>query len=111
MRRPSVSALAVLRALGAAGRLRLRLLVVMAGLTAVALLTSGPGLATAAGAPTVSNYTDPRISVPGGIAVGLDGALWFTNDVNIAIGRISTSGVVSNYTDPSIDGPIGIAVG
>ena len=40
----------------------------------------------------VTNYTDPGISVPNGIAAGPDGALWFTNNASSSIGRITTGG-------------------
>ena len=56
-------------------------------------------------------YTDPSMIEPAAIAVGSDGALWFVNNGNASIGRITTSGTVSNYTDPTIDGPIWIAAG
>ena len=43
--------------------------------------------------------------------MGADGALWFTNEGNNSIGRITTAGVVSNFTDPSISRPTIIAAG
>ena len=33
--------------------------------------------------------------------------MWFTNNTNNTIGRITTAGAVTNYTDPSINGPTG----
>jgi len=51
------------------------------------------------------------ISGPWGIAAGPDGALWFTNELNNSIGRITTSGTVTNYTDASINQPASIAAG
>ena len=42
----------------------------------------------------VTNYYDPSIDAPAGIAVGPDGALWFTNYFGNSIGRITTAGVV-----------------
>ena len=67
--------------------------------------------AGAAGNPggVVSKFTDPTIAIPGSIALGPDGALWFTN--YNSIGRITTSGVVTNYTDPTISDPEGIVAG
>ena len=64
-------------------------------------------------AGVVSNFTDPTINAPQGIAAGPDGSLWFTNSnaVTSSIGRITTAGVVSNFTDPSINNPWGIAAG
>jgi streptogramin lyase len=61
---------------------------------------------------TVTKYADPtRIKEPKGIVVGPDGALWFTNDGDDSIGRISTGGKVTHYSDPSIRDPWGIASG
>ncbi len=93
-------------------RLCLLSITVVAGLTAVAL-PAAAALVAAAGAPVgmVSNYTDASISFPTKIAAGPDGALWFTNQSNNSIGRITTSGVVSNYTDASISSYGGIAAG
>ena len=56
-------------------------------------------------------YTDPSLIEPAAIVVGSDSALWFVNNGNASIGRITTSGAISNYTDPTIDGPIWIAAG
>jgi len=46
----------------------------------------------------VSEYSGPSISSPGDITVGPDSELWFTNENNTSIGRITTSGVVTNFT-------------
>ncbi len=48
----------------------------------------------------------PETSVPGGIALGADGSMWFTDDgTNTAgrnlIGRITTSGVITEYPIPT----------
>ena len=59
----------------------------------------------------VSTCTDPSISDPYGIAAGPDGALWFTNNTNNSIGRITTDGVVTNFTGAGISGPTDIATG
>jgi virginiamycin B lyase len=59
----------------------------------------------------VTNYTGTGISSPEGIAVGPDGALWFTNNGNDSIGRITTAGVVTNYTGTGIYEPDGIVAG
>lgn len=61
--------------------------------------------------PLITNYTASTISGPGGIVSGPDGALWFTNDGNNSIGRITVGGKVTNYTASSISDPVGIAVG
>jgi streptogramin lyase len=51
------------------------------------------------------------VGSPDGIAVGPDGALWFTNHGNASIGRITTSGRITNYTGTGISGPDGIVAG
>jgi streptogramin lyase len=57
------------------------------------------------------SYTDTSLSEPVAIAVGSDGDLWFVNNGNNSIGRITTAGAISNYTDPTINQPIWIAAG
>jgi len=59
----------------------------------------------------ITSYSDPRINGPWGITAGPDGAVWFTNDGDNTIGRITTSGAVTSYSDPSISRPLGIAAG
>jgi len=66
---------------------------------------------TAGATDGVTNFTDPSINQPEGIAWGSDGALWFVNDANNSIGRISTSGAVTNYVSTAIDQPFEIAAG
>ena len=53
----------------------------------------------------------PASIIPEWITAGPDGALWFTNENNNSIGRITTGGVVTNYTDPSFNFPDGITAG
>jgi len=67
------------------------------------------GRITTAG--TLTDYTDPSISSPNQIAVGSDGALWFTNEETDSVGRITTSGTVTNYTGTGISEPFGITAG
>ncbi len=55
--------------------------------------------------------TYPGISSPLGIAVGPDGALWFTNTDDNSIGRITTGGINTNYTGIGIDDPTAITTG
>jgi streptogramin lyase len=62
-----------------------------------------------AGGGVITIY--PGVSQPWGITAGSDGALWFTNQNNNSIGRITTAGVVTNYTGAGISGPTGIAAG
>jgi virginiamycin B lyase len=56
-------------------------------------------------------YADPRIVKPSAIAVGSDGALWFTNTGSNSIGRISTDGQLTIFTDPGIKVPQEIVAG
>ncbi len=65
---------------------------------------------TAAGA-AVTQYPDPSIAYPTSIAAGPDGALWFTNNANNSIGRVTTGGMVTNYADATISKPTGIVAG
>lgn len=76
-----------------------------------ATVVMGASSASAANGVVVSNFTGRGINRPAGIVAGPDGALWFTNQDNNSIGRISTAGVVSNYTGVGIDDPFDIAVG
>jgi streptogramin lyase len=90
-------------------RVRLGLvLVVVAGVWGV--VSAAPAMA-ASPPGTVTNYTDPSIKVPYEITAGPDGALWFTNNGNNSIGRITTDGTVTSYSNPSIGQPEGIAAG
>ena len=66
-----------------------------------------------AAAPSVSirAFHGTDVSSPQGITVGPDGALWFTNEGDHSIGRITLHGVLTSYTDPSIATPTGITSG
>ncbi len=59
----------------------------------------------------ISIYTGSGIDGPQDITVGPDGAMWFTNEYNNSIGRITTAGTVSKFTDSTIDAPVGITSG
>jgi virginiamycin B lyase len=70
--------------------------------------------------PVISHYTDPSIALStiagAGIALGSDGALWFTNSgsgfsCGNSIGRITTVGTVTSYTGTGIYGPVAITPG
>src|SRR5260370_94098 len=69
------------------------------------------GTAAASGAGMVTIFTGTGIDNPAAIAAGPDAALWFTNQGNPSIGRITTAGKVTTYPDPSISLPYGIAAG
>ena len=45
------------------------------------------------------------MSVPMAITHGPDGALWFTDEGNNSVGRITTAGVVTMFSGSGIDGP------
>ena len=49
----------------------------------------------------VASFSGPGISAPIGIALGSDGALWFTNYDNASIGRITPDGAVTNTRAPA----------
>jgi virginiamycin B lyase len=73
-------------------------------------------LARARTSPTVGQITEyalPRPqSAPKSIAVGSDGALWFTEEQSNQIGRISTAGAITTYEIPAKNAtPWGIAAG
>ncbi len=53
----------------------------------------------------MTNYTGTGIGEPAGITAGPDGALWFTNEGDNSIGRITTAGQVTNYTGTGIGQP------
>jgi len=83
--------------------------VVLVGVPMLSLgLTVGPAAAVGV---TVTKFSATGISGPFNIAKGPDGALWFTNDGNFSIGRITTSGTVTHFTDASINAPFGITAG
>src|ERR1017187_5657992 len=81
------------------------------GLVVSSLVVPWVASTASASTPVVTNYTATSIDEPLGIAAGPDGALWFTNQANNSIGRITTGGVVTNYTGTGISGPNGITVG
>ena len=78
----------------------------------VSLEAGGAGVAEAAsasGAGRVTIYAG--LSAPAGITAGPDGNLWFTNNGNNTIGRITTTGTVTIYHRTSIDLPSEITEG
>src|SRR5579864_7314305 len=49
---------------------------------------------------------------PTGIAVGADGALWFTAEGTNKVGRITTTGTIAEYAIPTTNSaPVGITAG
>src|SRR5580704_1285952 len=81
-------------------------------LIAVALVTL-LGWSTGANAQAMSSTTIPtQKSQPFWIAVGPDGALWFTEFQGNNIGRLTTAGAITEYPLPSRgSGPSGIVAG
>jgi streptogramin lyase len=63
--------------------------------------------------PTINEFTIPTAnSLPFGITLGPDGALWFTENGGNKIGRITTAGAFTEYPIPTAtSGPQGIAAG
>jgi virginiamycin B lyase len=51
----------------------------------------------------VTTFAGSGINEPGGLTLGPDGALWFTNQRDNTIGRITIAGTVTDYTGPGID--------
>jgi streptogramin lyase len=86
-----------------------RFLVVTGLLVALGGLVAASSPAGASGG-NLSLFSGTGILYPQDITSGPDGALWFTNDGNDSIGRITTGGAVSNYrlSPPS---PSGITAG
>src|ERR1700683_235542 len=77
---------------------------------AAALIFTLPMVSLAQSA-AIANYSITDVGADG-IAVGPDGALWFTGAVTSTIGRITTSGEVSVYPTPTFSSyPEGIAPG
>lgn len=64
-------------------------------------------------APSVSvrMFADAAVQGPEGIALGPDGAMWFTNAVGHSIGRISLTGALTTYTAPGVLAPSAITTG
>ena len=81
---------------GWAGRIALPLLAVLiVASSSLFMVALRPRAAAASSTPVVTTY--PGISSPLGLAVGPDGAIWFTNTDDNSIGRITTGGINTNY--------------
>jgi virginiamycin B lyase len=82
-------------------------------LTVVVLVGAAVGVATQAPAQTVTEFPIPTASsLPSGITVGPDGALWFTESGAGKIGRITTAGVITEFPLPThTSQPNGITTG
>jgi virginiamycin B lyase len=62
--------------------------------------------------PTVVEYPLPTTGdTTAGIVQGADGAMWFTEEFNLAIGRIDAGGNVTEYSGMTGGQPLGIAAG
>ncbi len=59
-----------------------------------------------------NNYLPYTTSLPRGLVVGADNALWFTERLTHKIGRITAEGKITEYPTPTLgSGPLGIALG
>jgi virginiamycin B lyase len=74
-------------------------------LAAIGLL----GWPTGAAAQLITEFPIPSGATPNVIAVGPDGALWFTENSANQIGRITTAGVITEY--PTLSSLGGITAG
>jgi virginiamycin B lyase len=74
-------------------------------------VVSAPAASAGGQAGVFTNYRGTGIVGPCCITTGPDGALWFTNEANLSIGRISTAGDVTNVpanaAGPIVAGPDG----
>jgi virginiamycin B lyase len=88
----------------------------------VVLAACGKGTPVTSGTPTppptpppsfTAQYPIPtKSSSPGGIALGSDGNLWFTEFAKSKIGQLDRAGQISETVTPSVKaGPLGIATG
>src|SRR5262245_5846318 len=78
----------------------------------LAVLLSLAGAATAAA--MLGSITEFKVPSPGGpnsIALGPDGALWFTEVSRPAIGRMTTTGKVTSFPIASNASPVSIVAG
>ena len=79
-------------------------------LTPSATIPGGIATATVTAVPTGYEYPIPSANTnPGGIALGPDGNLWFTEMAGNKIGKITPAGVVTEYTCGT--GPVNIVAG
>ena len=88
---------------------RRRLKLISAALAVLLNLTAQPALASA-------NFSEYPVPTPGSeptlITFGPDGNLWFTENGDNKIGKITTAGVITEYSIPTANsGPIGIRAG
>jgi hypothetical protein len=79
----------------------------------VAFLALVPPTAHAEPAGVFTTFEEVRgSSAPSSIALGPDGAMWFTQNVGNRIGRITMDGTITEFAVPTPDaGPWGIALG
>ena len=93
-------------------------LLVSLGLGAIAQVGAAPPPASRGDGSTphggiITEYPLPTAnSGPGGITVGSDGSLWFTENSVNKIGRITLGGVITEYPVPTANSyPLGITAG
>jgi streptogramin lyase len=89
---------------------RAGLLLALVALGSPVVVVASAVPAAAATGP-ITNFTGPGVDAPTGIVAGPDGAMWFTNQGNNSIGRITTAGVITNFTGTGIDQPDHVVAG
>src|SRR5690348_12669609 len=79
----------------------------------VALAASAALPAAADAAPTITEYTTglAQNAAPRDVTTGPDGAIWFTEDGNNAIGRIAPDGTITEFGGLTAGSPHGITTG
>jgi streptogramin lyase len=98
---------------GAVDAASVRVSIPIASLLVALFLSAGTSLALASG-PSISEFETGLTPSVGlwGIAPGSDGNLWFTEETNNAVGRVTPGAVITEFTAGFLTGgPRGIAAG
>src|SRR4051795_4318194 len=90
--------------MGMVGRRTRRLLTTAAIVTVMTLAQAG----LARAADTVTTFADSNIDLPGLMAMGRDGRVWWNNWKNNSIGNIADDGTMNFFESDQIDGPFAI---
>ena len=74
-------------------------------LASMIVLGAAPTRAAAAAPPagTVTEYGRSLLAGAWGVATGADGNIWFTNEGNNRIGRVTPTGTFTSFSSPNID--------
>jgi virginiamycin B lyase len=70
-------------------------------LTELCFPSCGGGIARVTMSEAITEYRIPGPATPVGIAAGSDGALWFTDEGQNTVDRITTVGTISTFTVPT----------